>query len=193
MLPQELRKVAYRGSLSDLIFQLAENQFLRQQLKITSDSSPSYIRMEDAEYVLRFFTLCESWRTFSGSLRIEMDSYMRDNRELSTGAIRSLKNKFITTISACEKIWSQHAFQRHTGAGWRKQFLAGMYDAEMLAVASMSATKIAKAITHRQAILRRTAELFKSLEFDKAARQGTNTPSFLKLRVSRVADLIDSL
>ena len=53
MLPQELRKVAYRGSFSDLVFELAETPFLKKQLKIQSENSPAYVRMEDAEFVLQ--------------------------------------------------------------------------------------------------------------------------------------------
>ncbi len=66
MAPQELRNVAYRGPLNRLIYQLAENQFLRQQLKIRSEKSSAYQIMADAEYVLRFLTLRERWSNFSG-------------------------------------------------------------------------------------------------------------------------------
>ena len=55
--PQEIRNVAYRGPLNQLIYRLAEDKFLRQQLKITSDRASAYRKMTDAEYVLRYLTL----------------------------------------------------------------------------------------------------------------------------------------
>src|SRR5690606_24404240 len=45
---QEIRNVAYRGPLNDLIYSLAENEFLRRQFKVLP-GSPSYRQMTDAE------------------------------------------------------------------------------------------------------------------------------------------------
>jgi hypothetical protein len=41
-LPQEIRNVAFMGPLNDLIFEMAENKFLRQQLKIVNENSKAY-------------------------------------------------------------------------------------------------------------------------------------------------------
>ncbi len=65
--PQEIRNVAYRGPLNDLVYQLAENHFLRGQFKIIPPSSPPYRQMTDAEYVVRFFALSSGWKTFRGT------------------------------------------------------------------------------------------------------------------------------
>jgi hypothetical protein len=70
---QEIRNVGYRGELNDLIYELAENQFLRQRLKIRNERSPAYRVMSDAEFVLRFFTLVEKWQPFSCNYREEMN------------------------------------------------------------------------------------------------------------------------
>ena len=59
---QEIRNVAYRGPLNDLIYQLAEDEFLRKQFKVVPPSSQSYRQMTDAEYVLRFLALVSNWR-----------------------------------------------------------------------------------------------------------------------------------
>lgn len=66
MQPQELRNVAFRGPLNDLIFHLSDNQFLRQQLKIRDEDSTAYKLMADAEMVLRFLALREQWSDFRG-------------------------------------------------------------------------------------------------------------------------------
>ncbi len=193
MLPQELRKVAYRGALSDVIFSLSETPFLREQLKITSDKSPAYKNMEDAEYVLRYFALRKSWRTFSGSLRGELDGYMSKNQHLKTKEIESLRADFLRSLNGCRDIWNDHSFKRHTGAVWRSQFLGGMFDAEMLAVGELTNAELAKAISNSSAAVSATAALFRDSEFEKSVRQGTNTPSFVRKRVDEVLKMLRSL
>lgn len=193
MLPQELRKVAYRGSLSDLIFSLSETTFLREQLKISSNDSPAYKNMEDAEYVLRYFALKDSWRTFSGSLRGELDGYMVKNQHLKPARIKTLREDFLRSLEGCQKIWNEHAFKRHTGTGWRSQLLAGMYDAEMLAIGELTDPQLAKAVSKSAAAIKLTAALFEDADFDKSVRQGTNTPSFVRNRVNAVIKMLSSL
>jgi hypothetical protein len=193
MLAQELRKVAYRGPLSELVFSLSEIPFLREQLKIASDESPAFKNMEDAEYVLRYFALRNSWQTFSGSLRGALDTYMAKNQHMKPAGIKTLREDFHRSLDGCRQIWGEHAFKRHTGTGWRSQFLAGMYDAEMLAVSELSKPKLAKAIANSAAAVHRTAALFASHEFEKSVRQGTNTPSFVRNRVNAVVGMLLSL
>jgi len=193
MLPQELRKVAYRGSLSDLVFELSEAPFLREQLKITSDESPAFKNMDDAEYVLRYFALRSHWQTFSGSLRGELDGYMVKNQHANPARIKTLRGDFLRPLSACQKIWGTHAFKRHTGTDWRSQFLAGMYDAEMLAVSELADSELGKTFTKSTSAVERTATLFEDSDFEKSVRQGTNTPSFVRNRVKAVIELLHSL
>lgn len=193
MLPQELRKVAYRGPLSDLVFELSETAFLKQQLKITSVDSPAYKNMEDAEYVLRYFALRNVWKTFSGSLRGELDGFMVKNQHAKASLLKTLRKDFIRSLTACQAIWKEHAFKRHTGTDWRSQFLAGMYDAQMLAVGEMTSAQINKAITKSATAIKRTATLFEDPEFEKTVRQGTNTPSFVRNRVTVLVKMLQSL
>lgn len=193
MLPQELRKVAYRGGFSDLIYKLTEQAFLKSQLKIENDKSPAYTQMADAEYVLRFFALSESWQHFSGSLRDELDACMVRHMRDPQPQLDALEVKFVRALDACQEIWGNHAFQRFTGVGWRDQFLAGVYDAEMLAVNELTSTELEAAKTNNAKILERTAGLFMDTSFERIVRQGTNTPSFVRERVLRILDVLRAL
>jgi len=193
MLPQELRKVAYRGPLSDLIFSLSASTFLRKQLKITSEKDPAYRDMEDAEYVLRYFTLRKSWRAFSGNLRGELDQYMIDGQHMAGKSLAEKQLEFEKALSACESIWGNYSFQRHTGTAWRSQFLGGMYDAEMLAVSELTPAELDKAKNNSAAVIKQTEMLFQDKAFDKSVRQNTNTPSFVRTRVNGVLNLLKSL
>jgi len=83
LIPQEIRNVAYRGKVNDLVFRLADNDFLKRQLKIKDRRSKPYRMMIDAEYVLRFFTLLEQWETFSGNMRNAMANALIITRHVS--------------------------------------------------------------------------------------------------------------
>lgn len=190
MLPQELRKVAYRGGFSDLIYELSNQAFLKLQLKIENTESPAYVQMVDAEYVLRFFALSESWRHFSGALREELDMCMVRHMKDQQPELEALKNKFIRALNSCAEIWGRCAFQRHTGIGWRDQCLAGMYDAEMLAVSELSDDELNVAKLSKLEIVQRTADLFLDRSFERIVRQGTNTPSFVRERVARLLEVL---
>jgi hypothetical protein len=193
MLPQELRKVAYRGPFSDMIFEVAEEPFLKERLKIFSEDSSAYVRMDDAEYVLRYFALSESWDSFSGSLRDELDECMVRNAKSSIEEVEAKRIDFLAALQACQLIWGAVAFQRHAGTDWRDQLLAGMYDAEMIAVSLLDSAQLQRVIDHAEDAIRLTADLFREPEFDRAVRQGTNTPSFVRYRVDAVYGLLLSI
>lgn len=191
---QEIRNVAFRGPLNDAIYEMSENPFLRNCLKIDNEKSSAYRTMLDAEYVLRFLTLNATYDDFGGSLVRAMDGYMLDRQELSLSAISSLKSKFNQAISNCEAIWGNHAFRRPEGNVWRDQTLAGMYDAQMIAVTKVSEEAIGRATAHSATVLGRTKALFQeNYQFDQAVRTGTNTPARIRYRVSMMIDLLETI
>src|SRR5690606_25725607 len=91
MQAQELRNVAFRGELNDLIYELAENDFLRQQLKIRNNKGRAYELMQDAEFVLRFLTMREVWQNFSGDFRSEMDRFMVRHRDANKAKLAEFR------------------------------------------------------------------------------------------------------
>lgn len=184
---QEIRNVAYRGPLNELIYELAENDFLRRQFRITSTTSPGYRQMMDAEFVLRFFTLQKGWRNFKGELRSEMDEYMKDNRYPDKMHLRRLKESFVRTIENVEAAWGNEAFKRPG----RNQALAGMFDAEMIAMHEIGHMDKARIQRNSRQIRAATEGLFESKDFEEAVRQGTNTPSRLRLRTEKMYLALD--
>jgi hypothetical protein len=189
---QEIRNVAFRGLLNNVIYECAENAHLRDTLKIGSDNKASaYKQMLDAEYVLRFFTLLDGWKKFSGDLSRSMDQFMLDNRDAGQEMIDGLRTAFIDAIQTCDDLWGEHKFQRWDGERWRKQALAGLYDAQMLAVASLGKAGQEKVREKSSKICSETKLLFNNLTFDESVRLGTNTPSRLIYRVKAVQNLLE--
>lgn len=184
---QEIRNVAYRGPLNELIYELAENEFLRRQFRITSTTSPGYRQMMDAEFVLRFFTLQRGWRSSKGELRSEMDEYMRDNRYPEKMQLRRLKESFNRTIENVEAAWGNEAFKRPG----RNQALAGMFDAQMIAMHEIGHIDKSRIQRNSRQIHLATERLFESKDFEEAVRQGTNTPSRLRLRTEKMFSALE--
>ena len=192
--PQEIRNVAYRGDLNDMIYELAENDFLRKQLKIRNEKSPAYQKMADAEMVLRFLMLREEWDNFSGSYRQSMDDFMLEHRNDTTEQLGGYRESFEGSLEACEEIWRHRAFKRPEGGGWRNQMLTGMYDAQMIACARSSDDVILQAIDKSSEVIAMTRSLFEQDEdFEMAVRRATNTPQRVEYRIEKIYELLHSV
>jgi hypothetical protein len=186
---QEIRNVAYRGPLNDLIYGLAENEFLRHQLKVVTPSSPAYRQMVDAEYVLRFLTLAHGWQTFSGDLRGAFDYFMQKNRFPNSDTLESYRHKFVSSITTAEAIWGVWAFKRPG----RDQVLAGLYDAQMVALTMIRSSAHEVLIRRRDAVVQQTNSLFNNPKFDEAVRLGTNTPARLRERITAMLSTLERI
>jgi hypothetical protein len=191
---QEIRNVVFRGPLNDFLVQdLSTEPFLRQQLKITSDHSPAFRKMQDVEYVLRFLTLAEVWETFSGDLRWSMDLFMAEHQYATSPEIHEFGRAFRQALETCESLWGPAAFKRPDASAWRDQALAGMYDAQMVAVHELRLMPSANLRALSGAAIEATRDLFGDPEFESAVRTATNTPSKLHLRVIAMVDLLRSI
>jgi hypothetical protein len=190
--PQEIRNVAFRGALNDAIYELARSPFLRQQLKIENDNAAAFRKMDDAEYVLRFLTLSSSVH-FRGSLVNEMNGFMAENQDVDLGRIGQYRELFAETLGRCAEIWGDLAFKRPENDGWRDQFLAGMYDAQMLAVSKLADGVFERSARKRDRVIAGTRDLFGDPRFEEAVRTGTNTPQRIEYRVNRVLELVKNI
>jgi hypothetical protein len=190
---QEIRNVAFRGDLNDAIYDASENELLRNALKIDGPKSAAFQQMQDAEYVLRFLTLSQSWANFSGSLSRSMDEFMLSNRRLEGRALDAVIHRFSDAIGRTAQLWGDVAFQRWDGQRWRQQALAGLYDAEMIASSLLSSTQMASISARQSDLVDATKVLFVDPEFEEAVRLGTNTPSRIRYRIEKVRDMLFGL
>ncbi|MFI7130149.1 DUF262 domain-containing protein [Nonomuraea sp. NPDC050153] len=186
---QEIRNVAYRGPLNDLVYELGENEFLRKQFKVVPPGSPGYRQMVDAEYVLRFLALVNSWKSFRGDLRGALDDFMSSNRFTTSEKIESYKQQFNSCIIAAEAIWRERAFKRPG----RDQALAGLYDAQMIALHEIGQANHEVLVRRRSEVVRAADALFNKPSFDEAVRIGTNTPGRLYSRVTEMSRRLNQL
>lgn len=191
---QEIRNVAFRGKLNTAINETAESSaFLRKVLKISSTASEAYRQMQDAEYILRFLALHRKGEDFKGSLATEMDSFMEDNDDVDAATASKIVGKFTEAIGRCESIWGDFAFKRPDRGTWRDQTLAGMYDAQMLAVCALSNRQFERLKERSDEVRNATRALFDDDSFEKAVRSGTNTPARISYRVARTTEMLNGL
>lgn len=187
---QEIRNVAYRGPLNVLVYELAENTFLRKQLKVVPPTSPAFRQMVDAEFVLRFLTLAETWQKFRGDLRGAFDSFMQENRFPSSHALEKYRQNYLSSITTAEAIWRTHAFKRPG----RDQVLAGLYDAQMVALSEIDPAHHEVLIRRRDTVVTATDSLFSDHpRFDEAVRIGTNTPARLRDRITTMMRALNTI
>lgn len=191
LLAQEIRNVAYSGSLNDLLFELSEAAFLKDRLKIKGKTSASYRNMDDVEHVLRFFTLSERWHDSGQVPSDDMDTYMRENRSPKKARLDELRNRFTTSLDACQSIWGSKAFYKPQGNGWRSQFISPLYDAEMIAVSQFSSQQLKSLVKQREKIVKNFMGIFhEDPFFAKSVSQSTNNPSSVRKRIQTVVDLL---
>ena len=194
LLPQEIRNALFRGKLNDSIMEASVAPFLAQQLKIKTQKETAYATMQDVELVLRFLTLEESWQNFSGDMRRSMDHFMEKNGKISAVKRTTLITKFQTALSRCESIWGDDSFKRpSTNAATRDQFLSGLYDAQMIAIANISEAKYRRIIGNMSIAKKETKALFKDPIFDDAVRRSTNSPVRVKYRIQKMIDTLENV
>ena len=171
----------------------AENEFLRKQLKIKSRKSPAFARMVDAELVLRFLTLRETWSEFGRPYRESLDDFMRHHVDLDDKQAAKLRDRFDRAIAACEQIWGELAFRRPTEKGWRDQLITAMFDAEMVAVDQLNDADVEALGMRQNEVVAATEQLVADDVFVSAVTVATNNRANVRYRVQTILDLLSEM
>jgi hypothetical protein len=196
--PQEIRNVAFDGSLNALLFELSANEILRQKLKIIDDTSNAFRKMEDLELILRFFSLLNFWGNLPNqNISRVLDYYMQANQNPNPHEIQHLRDIFNQSIHICDELLQGNAFFKPTSQSiFREQLIAPLYDAQMISVSIL----INEGQLHhlmqidRTELRMRLFDLFQSNDqFIKSVTQATNNASNISIRIRTMYDLLNSL
>lgn len=193
LLAQEIRNALFRGTLNDLIYDLGRENFLRKQLKIQTEKEAAYKEMQDVESALRFLCISEQWQSFNGDMRRTLDAFMELNKGATKNKLASYRNKFKIALDRCETLWGDHAFRRYDQSMYRDQFLAAIFDAEMVAASELTDAQFHKLCTVKGMLEKPMKALFADEHFENAVRVSTNTPSKVTYRIKAVKTLLLSL
>lgn len=186
---QEIRNNVYSGDLNSSINLAGASDLFYKALGITDrDESAIYKEMRDSELVLRYLTFSKTWATFKGGVKIQLDSFMDKNRSIKKVDAKQQVEKFFSTLDKVYSVFGDNCFHRWQPEknAWRKQVLASLFDAQMLALQDFSKSDL---VASQISIVEGFKDLFNEKEFKRSVDANTNTPSYLRIRVARLKSL----
>lgn len=127
--PQELRNCIYRGSLNDLLEEIASNNRILKDLFIDENKRKNY-----QEYILRFFAL-RNFQEYSSSMNKTMNNFMAMYQNADEDKIKELKDLFNRTVDIIKQVFGNNAFcayDRQKGK-YMNKFSGSVYDSIIVA------------------------------------------------------------
>jgi len=191
---QEIRNAVFPGKLNDLICELADNQFMKQQLK-TRKSDKGYEKMKDHEYVLRFFTLSKYGDQTFTDQRAMMDRYMQDNMQISDERIDELRKLYTKMQQRAEQLFNTCAFRRWNNekGEWRDQQNTAIYDAQSMALMSFTDEEFDKLKDKKEEAIAAFRDLFKDEAFLKSINSAISSKNSYNTRLSKTKEVLRAL
>ncbi|MBV4452533.1 MULTISPECIES: DUF262 domain-containing protein [Pseudomonas] len=187
---QEIRNVAFRGELNNMLFDMSEAQYLRNQLKATPQSK-IYSEMIDVQYVLRFFTVREYWKNFHGNMDVAMDSYMQYFHKVSKKQVKALQIIFEQALDFCEAIWGDDGFKK---PGGNSRVLQGYYDVQMVCSSLLTEAERDNAMRKPKEVREALVSLLENDEnFQDSISQFTSNPRSVEYRIKNFAEALKAL
>lgn len=194
LLPQEIRNASFEGQLNDLLVELSENNIFRKQFNLEAEKerekSKIYKEMLDVEYVLRFFTLRDSWDKFNGNMKIAMDNFMEKNYRSKDLNIEQLRIIFNQTLGLCESVWGDRAFKRPDG---RNEIIQGIFDVQTVGLSFFLDKKDLIIERKDQISVMFERKYFEDNEFQVSMRQFTSNIKQVNYRIGTMINLLDEI
>ncbi len=135
---QEVRNATLHGSFNDLLKKLASDDLLRKRLQLRLKQDADNMAYE--EMVLRFFAYHDSRLKRTTDLATFLTEYMRLKRFAKKSEIEEMEKLFLETLKRVDEYLGEDAFTISIFKGnnkWQKKTNRVLYDAEMLAFASL--------------------------------------------------------
>lgn len=190
---QEIRNSAFPGLLNDKILDLSEDKLFHKILGIKSKTkSRIYQEMKDAELVLRFFALKDTFSNYGGGLKNILDNYLDKNQSLKEEKVVELEKEFRDTLDTVQKVFgTEGAFRRWIPQSnkWKQQVSAPIYDMQMFAFYRKEKERI---IENKDAILADFKMLFsQDSTFIESIESSTATPARFHYRINKLIDILN--
>ena len=177
---QEVRNILYPGKFNELLLKLASNPIFAEAWGIPTDDSSAelkenalYIKMEDAELVLRFFAL-RNVEHFRLGMEGFLDLYMMKSLNFTDADLNYLEEIFVKTLVIAHQIYGEHLFKPFDpkSQNWSKKPYKSYYDSIMVSLSRYLPDE-AKIIAIKERIIEETKNLFNKPESPFLRRGGT--------------------
>ena len=198
--PQETRNALYDGKMNQLCLSLSKNKYLCQFLGIPStdlndpniiaklDTNETYRKMDDVEYVLRFFAMRQLEGYSKRKLKDFFDYYLKNANGFSENLLEKLKCVFEETIEFANMLLGEKAFQMYrkrtlssgTNWSWFSRTTTTIYDPMMQALSGMLPNK-ERLMKNKDTILKDIEEFYKQYYEDFEGRN--NNKSDIERRI----------
>jgi len=187
---QEIRNVAFRGELNNMLFDMSEEFYLSNQLKVTTQSK-IFREMIDVQYVLRFFTVREYWDNFPGNMDVAMDNYMQNFHKITKPKVKVLENIFKRSLEFCETVWGDEGFKK---PGGNSRVLQGYYDVQMVCSSLLTDAERANALNKPAKVRDALVDLLDNdEEFQESISQFTSNPRSVAYRIKTFVDALKAI
>lgn len=192
--PQEIRNSVFPSEFNSLLIELSEDtSFYKLSGVKNKEKSRFYQEMRDVEFILRYFTFRDSWKSYSGQMRSQLDKFMDSHRNASSTEINEMRQDFLDRLAVIEASFGEYAFKRWDPKRrqWRRNtILASLFDAEIFACRNLTVEQVAP---YHEEIIRGTQNLFLDPDFRQAIDAATNTPSYFKRRIEMMKRMIENV
>jgi len=187
---QEIRNVAYRGDFNDLLIDLSGETYLANQLN-SKKGTTIYEEMVDVQYVLRFFTVRESWENFPGNMDKAMDIFMIKNYKNGYNLIAEQRVIFNKALEFCQLIWGEEAFRKPQSS---KRILQGIFDVQMVSSSLLSDKQRQNALNKKDKVKKLLIEHLENDEnFAESITQFTSNHKNVKYRIETFTNLLKNI
>jgi uncharacterized protein with ParB-like and HNH nuclease domain len=176
---QELRNSLYKGDLSQLIRELAENEtFKKARRAVDLDK-----RMNDYELILRFFAFHFNGSNYQSDLAKFLDDYLRLGQKLSSEIIDEHRQVFLKTIGNVYDVFESNSFRRYdcNRQVWNNSLNRAIYDVAMLPFSTLLSSHI---IEEKNKILHVFKEMCENPEFQTAITSSPETITHIQSRLN---------
>jgi hypothetical protein len=192
---QELRNAIYRGKFNDLIKELAKTDYYLELLNINIkniEEDKKVKKMENVEYVLRFFALDkEGYELMKKSFKDFMSDQMDNFNKLPDEKVNEMKKHFLKVIKTIYDKFGNKAFAKYKVDDGKfvlqSSFNAAVYDALAIAV---SMNMQAGTLKINQKNITAFKNLFKDESFYNQIEGSTNDKSKIFKRIEIVRGVL---
>lgn len=185
---QELRNCLYRGSLNDLLKELRKNPKYLEMIGLTKPHK----RMNDAELILRYFTISDSYdpglnalvSTYTGKVVSSMNKYIETKKKSSQNEIEQLRKRFESTVDKVYSVFGADAFKKLNPDGTleSKRINRAIMDMVMVSFEHFEKSRL---VSHKNEIVTLLRDLPQAnVGFNNALTIGTSDRRQLECRLS---------
>lgn len=194
---QELRNCLYRGEFNDLLKELREN---KKYLEMIGLSAP-HKRMNDAELILRYFTISDSYdhnsnnlfESYTGKVVSSMNKYVEAKKKANKNEIDRLRKLFDTTVDKVHAVFGATAFKKLNpdGSLESKRINRAIMDMIMVSFEHFDQSDL---VLHKEKIIALLRDLPHTDEdFNNALTIGTSDRKQLQYRLSTWVQKINEI